>query len=293
MYILSNLNIEDDLKFEITDNNDSCRFEASIDNIKIVGQERKMSCNFFVFENANDSDTVIKLRNIVPAKLIECEVVYETGIVQNDYNRTDLIRSFGSKKTIERMKTIEADGYLKTSTMKFNNKSQILPKVQGTDKLTECFLLEDMFNKDILSIFQDINFEEIDLLDDTKRFYDGTPNHRLRILLLDGLLKLVNFKFVTEDVFDNSPYSCLIDLVKEEIENRRLPKMTRDKIIIKIYILILQIQEGKVKLCSVPTFNLKVENVLEYFRLLGCVYNKNNDEIKLVAKPMEFSSKFV
>lgn len=286
MFILTNFNLEDKILLDIKKEQDTFSFTQQIDNITIIGKEKEYNCNFYVLESTDED--VLNLTGLVKSTVLECEVVYETGIVQNDYNVTDLIKSFGSKHSIERLRNVETDGYLKSINKKVSNKIQILPKIQDSSNLLDIFLLEDMFNENIIKIFSKINIENVDLLDVTKRFYDGAPDKCTRILLLDALLKLLNFKFITDDVFDTSSYSCLIPFIKDDIENRRLSKISRDKLIIKVYILILQLSEGKVKLSSVPSFNQKIDTVISYFRLLGCIYNRNTDEIKLVNKPMEY-----
>ncbi|WUR03314.1 DNA-directed RNA polymerase I subunit (RPA49) [Vairimorpha necatrix] len=291
MYILTNFNLKDKININFKEKDDSIYFIEQIDNIQINGTEKPMDCNFFIIES-QDSD-ILNLENIQEAKIIECEVVYESGIKQEDYDRIDLIKTFGSKKDQDKLKVSQTDGYLKNPVKRFDNKSLILPKTQSSTNLLEAFNLLDMFSEDILESFKNLKIEDLELLEITKRFYDGSPSNKIKILLLDALLRLLNFKFVTEDVFEFSPYISLTPLFLNEIENRRLPKLFRDKIIIKIYILILQIENGKVKLASVPSFNQKIETVLDYFKILGCVYNKMTDEIKLVNRPIEVTTRFI
>ncbi|EQB62273.1 hypothetical protein NAPIS_ORF00141 [Vairimorpha apis BRL 01] len=156
------------------------------------------------------------------------------------------------------------------------------------NKFINLFTLEDLFKINTLNEFNKI--QKFDLCNETKRFYNG-QNNKLRILLLDCLIRLLSFKYVTKDVFDDSPYKSFSSEFIEDIELRKLSKLSRDRFIIKVYILILQIEGGQVILSSVPSFNMSVEAVLSYFQVLGCIYNKNTNEIKMVTRPMEYTRK--
>lgn len=373
MYVFTNLKTQ--IKnFDVFEVNGKKQIKTKVDNMTITGKEKDMNCNIYVVEGTS-TDTVINIDKIYPAKVIECEIEYETDIVQEEFSVSDLVKSFGSKRNIERLNGVEVDGYLKKPSVVSGNKTQILPmmsgsvdkfdgvrdvnrfdkrlegsvengvirdvnrnisssidkRVDGSDKRVDginndntnndntnynidndntditnnhshshnthtntqnkfinLFTLEDLFKINTLNEFNKI--QKFDLCNETKRFYNG-QNNKLRILLLDCLIRLLSFKYVTKDVFDDSPYKSFSSEFIEDIEVRKLSKLSRDRFIIKVYILILQIEGGQVILSSVPSFNMSVEAVLSYFQVLGCIYNKNTNEIKMVTRPMEYTRK--
>lgn len=283
MLILSNCNYDDDVHFEVKHTENRRYLEGRLEDIKFIAIEQELPVNFLVVEST-DND-IISLENAQESTLYVVEVIYETGIEQGEQNVIDLVNSFGTKKSIGKIKSNEVHGKLKSTITVIDSKTQILPPINtAAENPLESFTLVDMFGREVVEHFESLEVEDISFQEEMETF---TVNDKVRYLLADALVKVLKYKYYTKDMLENTPYEPLITLFREDIEQRRLAKLAKDRLLIMLYILLLQMQGGILKTKDVPNFNMDHKNLLQLFKVIGCIYNERKKEVKWLYKPKE------
>ncbi|KAF9763269.1 hypothetical protein NGRA_1389 [Nosema granulosis] len=286
MLILSNCNYEEEIDFEVKEVENKKYLEGKLDDIKFIAVEQELPVNFIVVESTDSN--IISLENAKESSLYVMEVVYETGIEQEeDQNVYDLVNTFGTKRSIGNVKNMEIHGKLKTTVTVIESKTQILPPI-NTEAATpiDSFVLEDMFGQDIVEHFEKLEMEDISLQEELKEF---TQKDKVRYLLSDAIIKVLKFKYYTRDMLEDTPYEPLMSLFIDDIEQRRLSKLAKDKLLIMLYILLLQMEGGVIKTKIIPSFNMNHKALIHLFKVIGCIYNERKKEVKWIYKPKDIS----
>ncbi|EOB14657.1 hypothetical protein NBO_19g0010 [Nosema bombycis CQ1] len=283
MFVLANCNYDQNVDLELKKIDEKSYIEGNFNNIKYRGSQHDHPVNFLVIESV-DSQT-ISFKNAQEAPFYIMEVVYETGIQHEESNVAELVKSFGTKKSMTIMKNTEIHGRLKSTVTVIDSKTQIIPPVnKNAESPLDSFLLEDIFSPEVLTHFESLDIEDIRLQKEMSPF-----NHKdkVRFLLADALVKVLKFKYYTRDMLESTPYEIIMELFIDDIDHRRIGKLARDRLLIILYILLLQIEGGVIETRIIPSFNMGHKEVIQLFKVLGCIYNERKKEVKWLYKPKE------
>lgn len=289
MLILTN--IKKELEFEISRINERMFLEANIENVIYKGTEASVPCNYYVVESSDNN--IINMNNVMRSRIIVFEIIYETGVTYAESNIDDLILSFGSKKSIDMINKREINGRLKKTTgARFTSKTQILPPINEDAKdIREYFTLENMFPKDVLGNFSEIDMDSIALHPDLINFKQNIK-YKKHFLLVDCIIKLMEKKYITSDCLSDTEYSSFFKTIKEEVEGRRLTPLCRDRLAILCYILLLEVEGFSVSYRSLPNFKFSKEKIINMFKSIGCSFSPAKGIFKLVGKPRHLFIRF-
>ncbi|AFN82869.1 hypothetical protein EROM_041020 [Encephalitozoon romaleae SJ-2008] len=277
MLILTNISRE--MNFEASKVNGRVFLKGDFEGIEYKGSEWNSPCYYCVVESSNG---VIDLGRAEEARIVVFETVYETGVSHKKTSLKELAFTFGGKRLAGYHRRKEIDGYSKrvfTSSFKF--KDQILPPM---DEEAECpkkrFVLERMFPKEVLSSFEEIKVDSVLLHPDLMGLKQNM-SYKTHFLLADCIIKLMEKKYITNDCLNDSGYSSFFAVIENEVENKMLTPLCRDKLAILCYILFLQIQGFSVKYEVLPDFKFSKKKVISMHRLIGCLYYSQSDTFKL------------
>ncbi|EOB11828.1 hypothetical protein NBO_759gi001, partial [Nosema bombycis CQ1] len=145
MFVLANCNYDQNVDLELKKIDEKSYIEGNFNNIKYRGSQHDHPVNFLVIESV-DSQT-ISFKNAQEAPFYIMEVVYETGIQHEESNVAELVKSFGTKKSMTIMKNTEIHGRLKSTVTVIDSKTQIIPPVnKNAESPLDSFLLEDILS---------------------------------------------------------------------------------------------------------------------------------------------------
>ncbi|ADM11391.1 uncharacterized protein Eint_041020 [Encephalitozoon intestinalis ATCC 50506] len=282
MLILANTNRE--MSFEVSRVNGRVFLAGSLEGIEYKGSEWNSPCNYYVVES---SEGIFELNKAMEAKVIVFETIYETGLLHEKTSFEKLASTFGNRKFAEHYKRKGIEGYSKRFfTSKFQYREQVLPPIDKEKwNPEERFPLEKMFPQDVLSSFLEIKLDTVLLHPDLMSLKQDV-NYKIHFLLADCIIKLMEKKYVTSDCLNDSGYSSFFEMIKDEVENRMLTPLCRDKLAILCYILFLQIEGSSVRYEVLPDFKFSKEKVLAMFRVIGCSYIAKLDSFKMKEKQM-------
>lgn len=280
MLILANTGWE--ASFEVSRVNGRVFLTGEQEGVVHRGSEWNAPCSYYVVES---SAGVIEMDKGVEAKVVVFETVYETGVAHEKEDFMGLLSSFGNAKSREAMKSREVMGAPKRiPAHKTNAKVQILPpsneEAEGPE---ERFVMEKMFPKEVLEEFSKINIGSV-LLHPDLMSLRRDMDYKIHFLLADCIVKLMEKRYVTGDCLDDSGYSSFFAVIKDDIENKKLTPLGRDKLAVLCYILILQIERFSLKYELLPDFKLPKEKVIKMFRMIGCSYNPLSGVIRASRK---------
>ncbi|WEL38450.1 hypothetical protein PFJ87_04g01240 [Encephalitozoon hellem] len=281
MLVLTNISRE--MKFEVSKVNGRVFLRGDLDGIEYKGSEWNSPCSYYIAESSGGA---IDLRKAKKARIIVFETVYETGLLHEKTSIKELAFTFGSKRLVGYHKKREAEGYSKRFfASKFGYRDQILPPTNGEAKcLKERFVLEKMFPKEVLSSFSEIRLESVLLHPDLMELRQSM-SYKIHFLLADCIIKLMEKKYITDDCLNDSEYSSFFVMIKDEIENRMLTPLCRDRLAILCYILFLQIEGFSIKYEILPDFKFSKEKVIAMLKLIGCLYSSQTDTFKMKSNP--------
>lgn len=308
MLILTNY--EHTTELNVHEKNGRVTLSAEIESFSIQGKESKTPCNYFVVEvldkaecDTADSDNcdntltkdqvtemkrgdLLNLKNAVPAKLIVCETLYETGYSGVVATGDDLVLAFGTKKRKERIKRREIDGQQQgLRTSRYTSPSQILPKINDqAEHIKDCYELELMFPSTLLNDFRNIEISDI-ALSPILMSYGQNVKYKTHFLLADCIIKVMDKNFITSDCLNDTGYECFYSFLKDHTEGKNLSPLGKDRLAVLCYILLLQIQSYVLDFDLVPSFGFTKTKIVALFKAIGCSYSKNRNILKLVSRP--------
>lgn len=277
MLILANMSRE--TSFEVSKVNGRVFLRGGLKGIEYKGSEWNSPCHYCVVESSNG---VIDLSKAEEARIVVFETVYETGVSHEKTSLKELAFTFGGKRLAGYHRRKEIDGYSKrVFSSKFKLRDQILPPM---DEEAECpkkrFVLEKMFPKEVLSSFSEIKVESVLLHPDLMELKQNM-SYKTHFLLADCIIKLMEKKYITNDCLNDSGYSSFFAMIEDEVENKVLTPLCRDRLAILCYILFLQIEGFSVKYEVLPDFKFSKKRVIAMFRLIGCLYSPQSDNFKM------------
>lgn len=283
MLILSN--IKQDMEFAVSMVNGRAVLSGGAENVRFVGREASIPCNYCVVTSA---DGVIDMESAVDARVVVFETVYETGVVHKEGSFDELMLSFGSKRSAEMVAKREIDGRLH-GAVRFAGRNLILPPVNENAKgLADCFVLENMFPQSVLSKFSGISLGSVVLHADLMSFKQNIE-YKMHFLLADCIIKLMEKKYVTSDCLSDTEYEGFFEVIRDEVEGRKLTPLCRDRLAVLCYILLLQIEGLSVCYRDLPDFKLGREKVINMFKAIGCSFSPQKEVFKVVARPRDAS----
>lgn len=287
MLILAN--VKRDVEFEVSRVNERVFLRGEMEDIVYKGVEVNIPCNYYVTES---SDGRIEMCTAREARVIVVETEYESGTTHEEADVDDLILAFGNKRSVERVSKRDMNGRLRWNRdVRLRGRTQILPEVNPEARgAGEYFTVERMFPRRVVESFSRISLNSVVLHGDLARFKQNMK-YKTHFLLADCIIKLMEKKYITSDSLSDTGYESFFEVIRDDIEGRRLTPLCRDRLAMLCYILLLQIEGRRVVYRDLPDFGFTKEKVVNMFKCIGCTFSVPLGMFKQVGKPRDVVEK--
>jgi hypothetical protein len=290
MFIISNY--KTDIPFKVSKKNNVLMLESNKNNIKYISTEKNSPVNYFCLKrDPNCRLLELNTKDLIEAKMFVVETIFEkeSKKEEDEINKKtgyfNLIENFGDKKSKNRLKKIDGNRASSKETAVFNIENQILPKFdKEAEDPKDVYSLELMVEE---VTFQKIDEFEIDinyLNDNVRVIYErlegsNTLNHSNKniIVALDCYYKILESERININIFEDKGF--FIEEIRNELYSGKLPKLSKDKVVVKVYILLLILNNFEMKLDDIPKFGLELSKVLSMLRIVGCTITRGTKVI--------------
>jgi len=273
MFIVENYDSEAPL--EISVKNNRAYLSASFDSISCVGKEMQTPVQYFCVPRLN-KDGSLSTEDLVPARLVQMETVYEkTDLVEEDTSYDKLQKTFGTHSAKRAMAGRDRVDIDRSKSIRFNVENQILPQFNSqTTSIKEVYSFDLLFREGVVEEFENT---ELVMPCSLVQKYCSTHSIENRILVaIDCIYKTLSRPFFDVNRF---PYPFFCEEVKDALFRKRLPQMEKDKLLVKLFILILMINDYRVRIEDLPTFDVLNNKVVALLKTIGCTVSSKGDVI--------------
>ncbi|KAM0688674.1 hypothetical protein COBT_000075 [Conglomerata obtusa] len=267
--------------------NDRCKIPRHLEQVKTAPNYfiiKENDNGKFVLENTSYS---VNKAEIYTITLRQPETVIEKH--ETPATMDSLIQSFGNKKA-----KLLYQGFRETEKRKVNQQiyytfeEQILPVFDGNAKKPEdIYKIQDMFPATLLDALLKVDYNVTMIHADLQRDFD--VHYSLEFLILDCIYKLfdrkkINILYLHTSFITGCESFC--DFLQDYVSGKFLTDKARDRLAMIAYVLILIINDYKIKLDALPKFKYETLKIVTMMKSLGCVYNEKSGMFILTKAPV-------
>lgn len=302
MFIISNYNKK--VPFKITKKNNLNSIESQKGNVKYISTETNSPVNYFCYKEdstekkvatktAEDGTTqnnrIFSRDSLIPSKLFIVQTIYEKQGIEAPETREaylNLINDFGDKRSKNLIKRRDIVSYVSKQSITFNIENQILPAYdKEAANPRDAFALEYLLkDTTYLKLLETVEFlgEQDDILashlsDFTRTLFcetlQGDQDKKVLVVALDCFYKILNEIIIQEKTFGF--FKFFYDEVKDKLVRGRLPRIDKDKTLVKFYIVLLIAMDMEVKIKELPRFGETLPKICSLLKIVGCNIGKN------------------
>ncbi|KAI5177938.1 hypothetical protein PAEPH01_2517 [Pancytospora epiphaga] len=285
MFILNNYDKEE--PFTITKKKNVISLSNHCDNVEYVAVEERRPVQYFCRKRNDDNEiSVIRKSSIIPAKMFSIGIVYEKeGGTQQEVSYDLLVHEYGDKGARDRIKRREMGDTTRVQSMQVNVTNQILPEFnRNTENVKEAYKLELLFNEKVLEGFGRASVEPEDLSCFLER-YQASETNAVHLAAIDCLYKILSAKNVNNIDLPES-YTPFYSEVKKDATRGRLSSLLRDKLVVKLYVLLLMINDYTLHYNEIPVFDAPKQKITGILKMIGCSMSSNGI-VSLTKLPQE------
>lgn len=264
MFILSGFSRK--MPFTVTRRNGLVTIECADGPIAYRAMEARQPVQYLCGVHT-DGKTILT-KNLEQSKMLAVETIYEgerTAVQDASYNK--LIDDFGDKGSRERAKRREIGTLSRVQAVQFNVENQVLPEFDHTaDDVRNVYKLELLFSGETIKCFGKMHIDFSDLCYLVKK-HSINDRNRVILMAIDCLYKVVAAKNMAAvpDI-----YRFFTREISDGILNGRLSLLTKDRLVVKTYILLLMVNNYKMHYDDVPKFDIGKSKVMGMLRAIGC-----------------------
>lgn len=279
-------NHKDNTKFSVKQVDNRYILEKTINNICYRGSEVNMPIKLYTGTFENGKINTQKLEEI---KIINIEVYDDKNQMNIDDNvgYEKLITDFGDKYAKKYLKKRNLERTSINQKVKYNIEDTVLFKVNGDinldllfekpiiDKVKEIVnsIMNEVIYIDICNTLSLLPVNTVSSNDEIKYF-----EKKCLLILIDYLIKVFECKILSKFNLPNK-YLGLYGIIANDVVNKKLSRMAKDKLAIKLYLLILLYANKNVNIESLPRLGYPKTKYLNLLKTIGCTISKNGDVI--------------
>ncbi|TBT99601.1 hypothetical protein CWI37_1285p0010 [Hamiltosporidium tvaerminnensis] len=306
MFVLTNYNEKEPLEIK---SKNPLILHKKVENITYQSTEVESKLNFYICDS---KDT---LENFIPVTLYRINIITDESFKKEDY----ISNCCNIDKNVKNKNEVQKNSYSKTVSVLNQPSKYIQPVLPPKNENFKFYDLENLFPKEIIQHFSDLNThlshlepiylqlyhkELIKIKNADKKKQECiekikkpkiekfecifTPETlKVHILILDCLHKLLTMEYHRKDlIIKNFPkkFNFFISYIQEFISNNRLIGLNKDKFCVIYYILFLKVNNFVSNLKEMPFYDNKEKKVIEMLRIIGCIVK--NNEVKMCREPI-------
>ncbi|EED44165.1 hypothetical protein EBI_26071 [Enterocytozoon bieneusi H348] len=279
-------NHKDNTKFSVKQVDNRYILEKTINNICYRGSEVNMPIKLYT---GTFEDGKINTQKLEEIKIINVEVYDDKNQMNIDDNvgYEKLITDFGDKYAKKYLKKRNLERTSINQKVKYNIEDTVLFKVNGDinldllfekpiiDKVKEIVnsIMDEVIYIDICNTLSLLPVNTVSSNDEIKYF-----EKKCLLILIDYLIKVFECKILSKFNLPNK-YLGLYGIIANDVINKKLSRMAKDKLAIKLYLLILLYANKNVNIESLPRLGYPKTKYLNLLKTIGCTISKNGDVI--------------
>lgn len=279
-------NHKDNTKFSVKQVDNRYILEKTINNICYRGSEVNMPIKLYT---GTFEDGKINTQKLEEIKIINVEVYDDKNQMNIDDNvgYEKLITDFGDKYAKKYLKKRNLERTSINQKVKYNIEDTVLFKVNGDinldllfekpiiDKVKEIVnsIMDEVIYIDICNTLSLLPVNTVSSNDEIKYF-----EKKCLLILIDYLIKVFECKILSKFNLPNK-YLGLYGIIANDVVNKKLSRMAKDKLAIKLYLLILLYANKNVNIESLPRLGYPKTKYLNLLKTIGCTISKNGDVI--------------
>lgn len=288
MFLLNNYS--KNYPFKITKKNNRIKLEHKTETVSYLGQEQNNPVQYLCLKISEGERNLIKTAELKEAKFFNIETIYEKELESRDEGTYEkLISDFGDTKSKDRFKRREINSQVRSQAVHYNIENQFIPahNRDGTS-VTEIYRIDLMFTPQILENFLniEIDFENLCYLVKKHKY---TEDRKVLFIAIDCLYKYLNERDLRENTVPKE-YKFFFQEIKTECIRGRMSSVMKDKLIVKLYILLLMVNNYKMHYDSFPKFGAVKIKIMNILRAIGCGVSSTGI-VSLLNLPQETYSK--
>lgn len=277
-------NHKNNTKFSVKHINDRYVLEKTINNICYRGNEINMPIKLYT---GTFEDGKINTQKLEEIKIINIEVYDDKNQinVDNNIDYEKLITDFGDKYAKRYLKKRNLEKISVNQKVKYNVEDTVLFKMNGDVNLDSLFekpiidKVKEIVNStmseeiyiDICNTLSLLSVDAISNNDEMKYF-----EKKCLLILIDYLIKVFECKILSKFNLPNK-YIGLYGIIANDVVNKKLSRMAKDKLAIKLYLIILLYANRNVNIESLPRLGYPKTKYLNLLKTIGCTVSKNGD----------------
>lgn len=287
MYIVNNCKGKP--SFKVTKKNGISSIEAEESGMRYRATETRHPVQYFCIPHVREEgSTPLRLptKELQKSSLFILETVYDRVVeAEQETSYNMLVNAFGDKNSRKRIKKREAGPAPRTRTIQTSIGNQLLPNFdKDAEDAKDAYKLELLFNEDILMKLSHVDVNLDDLCYLVKESKSDEETH-LMIVAVDCLYKILILKNIRYEHIPRE-YHFFYDEIRDELSRGRLSSLQRDKLIIKVYIILLMINGYSMHYDDFPTFDAPRVKVVGMLKAIGCTI-KPSGLVTLTNLPQE------
>ena len=279
-------NHKDNTKFSVKQVDNRYILEKTINNICYRGSEVNMPIKLYT---GTFEDGKINTQKLEEIKIINVEVYDDKNQMNIDDNvgYEKLITDFGDKYAKKYLKKRNLERTSINQKVKYNIEDTVLFKVNGDinldllfekpiiDKVKEIVnsIMDEVIYIDICNTLSLLPVNTVSSNDEIKYF-----EKKCLLILIDYLIKVFECKILSKFNLPNK-YLGLYGIIANDVVNKKLSRMAKDKLAIKLYLLILLYANKNVNIESLPRLGYPKTKYFNLLKTIGCTISKNGDVI--------------
>lgn len=287
MFLLSNCDTK--LDFKVSKKNNLVSLERNADGLIHRSTEFNCPANFICVKSNEESPLVFYKSDFVEAKIFKVEVVYErkeeTASVGNYEN---LIADFGDKNSKMKIIRRNAMSYASKDVATFKITNQMLPNFdREADHPKDLYSLQLLVSNDTFTILDETELAEDGLSDYIGKIVQEnglSMDNKNIVLALDCYYRVLTAPVISKDALEGKDF--FFPEVAGDVFRGKLPQLSKDKLVVKFYILLLIYMNYEARLEYLPKFGLSAAKVIDLLKVIGCTIYKN-DIVKLDSLPKD------
>lgn len=254
-------------------------------NVEYIGTEVKTPVKYFL---CNVENGILRKKDFEEARLIRVDTFVENeGIdIDEEIDYKKVIEEFGDKKAKDRIKKRELEGTISGSQKIKYTANDAFFEVVGKEAE-----LENLFEKE----YVDKSKELVNVFDSEEVYTKickklGLPSvsdvsHGDERLFFTKkcLLTLMDFVFgiLDRDFLDKSKipqkYSTFFQIIKKDIFKNKLTKYGKDKLVSKLYMMMLMYCNGEINIDILPRFKYPKAKFITLIKALNCAVDRKGN----------------
>lgn len=281
-------------KFLLKKTKEETALQSEEHKIKYLLKPCDLDTNFFVITNDEKGKFTINDTSFTIKKATMCCTTLqlkenEEAKTNENFTMETLIDSFGNKKAKKRYQSYkDKEKKVPEPKMIYTYEEQIVPAFNSDAKdVSDIYDINDIFGAEVVEDLKGSKLKFKNLHESIQKSYEAA--YKVEFILLDCIIKILEWQKVNASRLGSFlivDFESVNDFFALFVDGKYLTDKSKDKLAMIAYVLLLTINNYKVKYENVIKLKYDKEKIIMMFKSLGCAYNANSGVFSLTKPPV-------